>query len=112
LAHHGHPPDGHFDDGDIKAKKRNCRTTLTLVLDYDGDPGGYPNNIDLFLFDTDGSTRLAASALPAGEQDSVTQEVPAGTYHVGVDIVLSPGATGGSENYVLTLAARGVCKIR
>jgi hypothetical protein len=80
----------------------DTETTLTLVLDYDGDPGSYPNNIDLFLFGADGSTLLAASASPAGQQDSITREAPAGTYYVGVDIVLSPGATGGSENYVLT----------
>jgi hypothetical protein len=81
----------------------DTETTLTLTLDYDGNPGSYPNNIDLFLFDTDGATVLASSTSAAGQPDSVTYTVSPGTYYVGVDIVLSVGATGGSEDYVLTL---------
>ena len=81
----------------------DTETTLTWTLDYDGDPSSYPNNIDLFLFDTDGATLLASSTSAIGQPDSVTYTVSPGTYYVGVDIVLSVGATGGSENYVLTL---------
>jgi predicted outer membrane repeat protein len=66
------------------------------------------NNLDLYLYDTDGTTLLASSTShPAGEEETIVNYLlpSAGTYYARV----ASGSTDGVQTYQLTIGVSVLC---